>query len=166
MLKQVYVTYGSKDILNSIKHDFPTHTFVTLAPSGVDASNLQLLDITGTDNIFKSGVGYDVKNSCGTIDWHGFFNYNYITVYPEYLNLFERRINSWFSAPRAAGLKAIYLLKRSHNDNNNYVVLTVWDNPKNYQRWKAADNYFFAPYANITTHNFHESNYEFRNITK
>ncbi|CAH0418431.1 hypothetical protein [Periweissella ghanensis] len=165
MLKQVYVTYGSKEILKNITAEFPDHKFVTLAPNGADTSNLQLLDITGTDNIFKSGVGYDVKNSCGDINWHGFFNYNYLTIYPEYLNLFERRINSWFSGPKADGLSAVYLLKRSQSDNNNYVVLTVWNGPQYYQRWKADDSYFFAPYANITTHNFHESNYEFRNIT-
>ncbi|MCM0598538.1 antibiotic biosynthesis monooxygenase family protein [Periweissella fabalis] len=165
MLKQVFVTYGSKDILNDIKTNFPNHKFVTLAPNGTDTSNLQLIDITGDINVFKSGVGYDVKNFFGSINWHGFFNYNYITVYPEYLNLFERRINSWFSAPKSSDLNAIYLLKRSQSDNNNYVILTVWNNPQSYQRWKASKDYFFSPYANITTHNFHESNYEFRSIS-
>lgn len=165
MLKQLHVTFGSKEILKAIAAEFPNHQFATFASNDVLDSHLQMIDITGGENVFKSGVTYDVKNYHGSTDWHGFFNYNFLTIYPEYLNLFESRINQWFATELFPGMKAIYLLKQANTDNNTYVVLTVWDSPQSWQRWKKSNEFFFSNYANTSENKFHETNYEFRNIT-
>lgn len=164
MLKQVHVTYGSKQVLKNLKAQFPDRKFYTFAPNNALESDLQLLDASDGPNVFNSGVTYDIKNYHGTMDWGGFFNYNFVTIYPEYLNLFERRINSWFSAPMAPGLESIYLLKRANTEDNSYVVLTVWQSPTLWQRWKQSDDYFFKPYVNTPENKFHEANYEARNF--
>lgn len=164
MLKQIHITYGSKQILKDIKAQFPERKFLMFASNNTVDNNLQLVDVSDKPNVFKSGVTYDVKNCHGDINWQGFFNYNFITVYPEYLNLFERRINSWMSAKPAPGLDAIYLLQRAHSKDNLYVVLTIWQNPQSWQRWRKSDAYFFTPYINKPENKFHEANYESRNF--
>lgn len=160
MIKHINITYGSKEILKKFKTEFPKRDFLTFASNNTLDSNLQLVDTSDLENVFKSGVSYEIKNYHGDIYKKGFFNYNFITIYPENLKLFESRLNSWFSSKMPLGIKTIYLLKRVNSEDDTYVILTVWNNPSDWQWWRKSNDYFFKPYINNPENKFHEANYE------
>ncbi|MBM7544127.1 hypothetical protein [Periweissella beninensis] len=162
MLRKLNLTYGSKQILADLRSAYPEREFIVLSPSSSTNDSLQMLDLSEQENIFKSGVTYNVINYHGKPNWHGFFNYSFLTVYPENLELFEARLNRWFNQPLVTGLTAIIVMRKHATGDNNLTILTVWSDALTWQRWKKSDNYFFKDYEQNAYNNLHEANFEFR----
>lgn len=162
MIRQLHVTYGSKQILEQIRTANPDRHLLILSPSTASLENLQMVDVSGEDNIFSSGVSYDVENYHGTPNWRGFFNYTFITIDPDHLPVFEQLINQWFNQDKPEGMIAALVLRKHGDASNNYAILTTWQMPQQWQRWKSSDNYFFKPYLNEPYLNLHQTNFEFQ----
>ncbi|QBO35270.1 hypothetical protein EQG49_01735 [Periweissella cryptocerci] len=162
MIRQLHVTYGSKQILNQIRANYPERHLLVLSPSTSSLDNLQMLDVSGEENIFSSGVSYDIVNYHGTPNWRGFFNYTFITINPDRKPVFDKLIEQWFNQDKPEGMIAALVLRKHGDASNDYVVLTTWQMPQQWRRWKSSDNYFFKPYANEAYINLHETNYEFQ----
>lgn len=161
MINRLSITFGSQDVLESIKQKYPERPMLLL-----DASNkgeqLALLDVSGQESIFASPAHYDIKLHRGTSDWRGFFNFMYFdNLSPEDQKTFNAKASQFVtSVPMPDGMLAIYFMKDEKNRANN-ILLSIWDTPETFSVWKRSESFAPFDYFARPLNNFHERGYRF-----
>lgn len=136
MLQKISSTFGSRAILTDYLKKQPQHPMILLKPAAGDEA-FQLLDISGQASFFKNPLHYTVRYQTGSDNWHGFFNFMYLTfpsmdaakVFLAKFGTLAANQGQW------PGCNNFYLLQLVA-PKLQYVILSIWQNEADYFNWR------------------------------
>ncbi|UII56897.1 antibiotic biosynthesis monooxygenase [Cytobacillus spongiae] len=132
----VYLTNGTVDYLSNL-HSQHRDDQMMLMHAGEDAL---LLHETEGESVFNEPRKYEVIDSSGTLDGAGFAVLNNIPVTEEGRPIFEYRFKNRAGLIESEpGFVAIRVLRPLSNDT--YVILTLWQEEKDFKAWQDSQAY-------------------------
>lgn len=138
MVKIISSTFGSSDILSKIVVDNPTREFKLLSSSS-QKDQMQLLDLSDRQTIFKTPFNYSVINQLLEDDFRGIFNFEYFSLSIDDKKIFMAAVNKLPSiAAIPNGMINAYALQNAEK-NNELIMLTLWETQQYLNTWKKQD---------------------------
>lgn len=138
-MMNLFMTSGTIDFLSRLKERHPEKQLVLMAS---DFSALLLHETKGK-TIFNEPRCYEVIDSVGEIGENGFVVMNHIPITDEGRPLFEYRFkNRQRLVERQTGFVAIRVLRPIQG--NTFVILTVWEDEYDFNRWRQSNDYQHA----------------------
>ncbi|GHH98541.1 antibiotic biosynthesis monooxygenase family protein [Neobacillus kokaensis] len=134
----IYITTGTHDFLKKIEAKYSGETMVTM----INPNGSLLLHETMGKSVFNAPRKYEAIGASGKLPTkEGFVVMNNIPINEEERPLFEHQIsNQGNQAANDAGFIALRILRPL--TSNTYIIMTVWENEANYEKWKGSQSYF------------------------
>ncbi|MEJ6400813.1 hypothetical protein [Nicoliella lavandulae] len=144
MINNISVTFGSKDLLNTIKQQHPERP-LKLFVSDNNEDSFELIDPSGEKSIFKNPINYNVITHDGNDNWAGYISYINLELDDNQQKILDATINDIIdSHSLPSGVDSIYSLNVSKKTSNR-VILTTWNDSKQLLKWyhsKSANQFF------------------------
>lgn len=127
----LFMTTGTYDYLQKLREKHADETMVLMQGENTTL----LLHETDGETIFQTPRRYEVVDGTGTFKEKGYFVLNNIPVTDEGRPIFEHRFKNRAGAiENEPGYVAFRVLRPL--DSDTYVVLTEWESPAFFERWK------------------------------
>ncbi|CEG23484.1 Heme-degrading monooxygenase HmoB [Planococcus massiliensis] len=127
----LFMTTGTYEFMKKMREKHPQETMVLMQGENTTL----LLHETEGKTIFQTPRRYEVVDGTGTFKEKGFFVMNHIPVTDEGRPIFEHRFKNRAGAvENEPGYVAFRVLRPV--DSDTYVVLTEWESPAFYEKWK------------------------------
>lgn len=157
----MYFTTGTRDFMEKLRERHATKELILMHGGGQSV----LLHETEAKSVFQTPRRYEVISSVGKLKEQGYFVCNNVPVTDEGRPVFEHRFSKSDSLIESQkGFIAFRLLRPL--DSDTYVVMTEWEEPIDYDRWKNSQAFMQSPFsndmkefANNTTHIFSSASY-------
>ncbi|GAK47165.1 monooxygenase [Secundilactobacillus oryzae JCM 18671] len=160
MLKQVSITFGSYDILSRLQAQYRDRQ-LRLVQANNATDSLALVDLSGQDNVFKSGAVYDVKSTAGSAEHTGeVLAFIYIkNLSPDDQKVFNATANEITSSPNLPQeLESLYFMKEQKNRGNN-VIFSIWDSLSGFNDWLRSPQFARIKGFDTALHDFRTITY-------
>lgn len=132
----VFMTSGTHDYLKTLKTKHADQTMILL--EGPD--NSVLVHETDRDSVFQEPKKFEVLDSSGDLQNHGFVVINNIPVSDEGRPIFEYRFKNRAGAVEEVdGFTAIRVLRPLEADT--YAILTQWKDQQSFTNWQNSQAY-------------------------
>ncbi|WP_429971335.1 hypothetical protein ACQW5G_01440 [Fructilactobacillus sp. Tb1] len=162
MIKQISVTFGSKDILDKIAAKYPDRNLALFSPSD-NATGLQLVDYSGKESIFATPVVYNVVSHTGIDDWNHYIDYVEVTPDAQRRKVLNATVSNFMTdIKHPEGMYSAYYMTSAENSDKK-VLLTLWKDKYSFLQWKNnnSDNFMaFDKFKDDFSVNYHNSGYE------
>ncbi|WP_088007825.1 antibiotic biosynthesis monooxygenase family protein [Indiicoccus explosivorum] len=127
----LYMTTGTYDYMRKLREKYAGETMVIMQGENTTL----VLHETEKKTVFATPRRYEVISSAGELNEKGFFVFNNIPVSDEGRPVFEHRFTNRAGAvENQPGFIAFRLLRPVKSDT--YVVLTEWESPIFFEKWK------------------------------
>lgn len=147
MLTKISLTFGSRQILQSIIDKYPERHF-KLMQASTHSRKLALFDLSGKDTVFKSPVVYTVLDETLDADLSGMFYYQSFQVNGDRQKLLYNSLQKVIE--EASGMNAGLMLSVDNkSEATTLVLLTAWKDFESLNAWKNSDS--FNSLINFTT---------------
>ncbi|WOV88326.1 antibiotic biosynthesis monooxygenase [Sporosarcina oncorhynchi] len=142
----MYMTTGTRDFMEKIQEKHANEGMVLMHGSG----HSLLLHETEGKSVFQTPRRFEVIGSTGHLRDEGFFTFNNISVTDEGRPVFEHRYSIMDdNLAKQPGFLAFRLLRPL--DSDTFIVLTEWEQPTDFDRWKNSAAYAASSHsANLT----------------
>jgi heme oxygenase (mycobilin-producing) len=130
----IFMTTGTYEYMKKMRDKHPDETMVVMQGENTTL----ILHETEGKTIFQTPRRYEVVDGTGTFKEKGFFVFNNIPVSDEGRPIFEHRFkNRSGSIENEPGWIAFRVLRPL--DSDTYIVLTEWESPVFYEKWKESE---------------------------
>lgn len=127
----LYMTTGTYEYMRKMRDEHPEENMVVMQGENTTL----ILHETEGKSIFQTPRRYEVVDGTGEFKEKGFFVYNNIPVTEEGRPIFEHRFKNRAGAIESEpGYVAFRVLRPL--DSDTYVVLTEWESPAFFEKWK------------------------------
>lgn len=127
----LFMTTGTYDFMKKMREKHADETMVLMQGE----NSTLLLHETEGKSVFQTPRRYEVVDGTGTFQEKGFFVFNNIPVTDEGRPIFEHRFKNRAGAiENEPGYVAFRVLRPL--DSDTYVVLTEWESPAFFEKWK------------------------------
>lgn len=127
----LFMTTGTYEYMKNMREKHPNETMVVMQGENTTL----VLHETEEKSIFQTPRRYEVVVGSGEFKEKGFFVFNNIPVTDEGRPIFEHRFKSRAGAvDNEPGFVAFRVLRPL--DSDTYVVLTEWESPAFFEKWK------------------------------
>lgn len=127
----LYMTTGTYDYMKKMRDKHPEETMVLMQGEN---TTLMLHETEGK-TIFQTPRRYEVVDGTGEFKEKGFFVFNNVPVSDEGRPVFEHRFKNRAGAiENEPGYIAFRVLRPL--DSDTYIILTEWESPAFYEKWK------------------------------
>lgn len=145
-LNEMSFALGPKNILEELVKRYSEREFL-LYSSVVRSQDCLLVDISGKESVFETGLNYRIVNEIGPTDWDGLLELRYMTLDTDQQKVFNAVMASW-NDPKARPLglksaKVLLSLKKSYQ----FLLLNVWEDEQDYLAWNHADDNKLAQFG-------------------
>ncbi|MGN7387168.1 antibiotic biosynthesis monooxygenase family protein [Sporosarcina sp. SAFN-015] len=157
----MYLTSGTIDFMEKIQQRHSNEEMILMHGGGRSL----LVHETEGKSVFQAPRRYEVVSSAGKLKAEGYFVCNNIPVTDEGRPVFEHRFSTNTGKIESEkGFIAFRLLRPL--DSDTYIVMTEWEDPIDYDRWKNSQAFKDSPhslnmkeFAGNTTHIFASASY-------
>lgn len=158
MLKQISTTFGSEELLTKIVSQNPNRVFRLLQATPQD-NQLQLIDISGKQSVFKTPIDYHLLGHIGSSDFSGLFHFEFLKLDPDNQKIWYAAINhNILNASLPVGMSAAYLCEnKTHVDES--LFLTIWATSGSLDKWLKSNSYQKISMFNDSSNHFYQQNY-------
>ncbi|QHJ71903.1 MULTISPECIES: antibiotic biosynthesis monooxygenase [Planococcaceae] len=127
----LFMTTGTYEYMKKMRDKHPEETMVVMQGENTTL----ILHETEGKSIFQTPRRYEVVDGTGEFKEKGFFVFNNIPVTDEGRPIFEHRFKNRAGAiENEPGYVAFRVLRPL--DSDTYVVLTEWESPAFFEKWK------------------------------
>ncbi|MFC3210430.1 antibiotic biosynthesis monooxygenase family protein [Planomicrobium okeanokoites] len=127
----LFMTTGTYEYMKKMREKHPEETMVVMQGENTTL----ILHETEGKSIFQTPRRYEVVDGTGEFKEKGFFVFNNIPVTDEGRPIFEHRFKNRAGAiENEPGYVAFRVLRPL--DSDTYVVLTEWESPAFFEKWK------------------------------
>ncbi|CAM2821276.1 hypothetical protein [Fructilactobacillus fructivorans] len=159
MIRQISVTFGTKNVLVNIMKKYPERDLALFSTNNND-SGLQLLDYSGKESIFKSPITYDVLSHVGEDDWSYFINYVELSPSDDQRKVLDANMNTFMSSPDLpTGMFSAYYMSDS-KDHTKRIILTLWRGAYAYNDWANHPDSVVSKFKNDPNINYRTASYQ------
>ncbi|AZU61191.1 antibiotic biosynthesis monooxygenase family protein [Neobacillus mesonae] len=138
----VYMTTGTFDFLKKIENKYPGEMVMMVNQNGA-----LLLHETAGKTVFSAPRRYEAIEAIGEIPNEGFAIMNNIPVTEEGRPLFEHQMKGkGVVLKNVSGLIALRVLRPL--TSNTYIIMSVWENETDYEKWQSSPANFLADHQN------------------
>lgn len=131
-----YITTGTYYFLKKVRDKYPNENILLM---GEEDHSILFHESAGK-TVFSQPRKFEVVDSAGTFDNTGFAVLNNIPVTDEGRPLFEYRFkNRQGRIEKQPGFVALRVLRPVAS--NTYVILTLWEDQKSFQKWKESESF-------------------------
>ncbi|GGI64329.1 hypothetical protein [Limosilactobacillus caviae] len=156
MLTKISLTFGSRQILQSIIDKYPERHF-KLMQATTHTRKLALFDLSGKDSIFESPVKLTVLDSTLDASLNGMFYYQSFQVNGDRQKLLYNTLQKVITEP--SNMNGGYLLTVDNKvEATTLVLLTSWESFENLTTWKESES--FKSLQNFTSMGSDNSYYD------
>ena len=136
-MKNFELTLGSEEILQQVIAAFPERNLKLLRLLA-DQKSFLLLDLSGKEPIFKSGLAYTVRQEKFWGDSNGLYCFDHFK-----LNTIEQKEFEQLRKILLYNLKN-YILGQRPQQDFEFVLLSVWQALPDYLAWKQQNSFWTA----------------------
>lgn len=135
----IFITAGTFDFLKKMENQYPEEIMVTM----INQNGALLLHETNGKTLFKEPRRYEVLEASGELKKEGLAVMNNIPVTDEGRPVFEHHMkNSARKVENQPGFIGFRVLRPLAS--NTYVIMTVWEDERSYQKWQSSESFFGA----------------------
>ena len=132
----LYMTTGTYDYMRKLLDKYPKETMVLMQGENTTL----VVHETEKKTVFATPRRYEIIGSAGELNEKGYFVFNNIPVTEEGRPVFEHRFKNRAGAvENEPGFIAFRLLRPVKSDT--YVVLTEWESPAFFEKWKESQSF-------------------------
>lgn len=136
MSEYLYTTFGSKEVLQKLQAENPTHKLL-LTVDDNNPYHYQLMEKTPEASIFKAPTSYQILSQNGhTEEIRGWMNFTFLTLPDQELANFKRRWDTYqeIGFGDTAGFISSFLLQRV-DEPQQITILTTWTVKEYWTLW-------------------------------
>lgn len=134
-LRKISLTFGPLGELKKIIASHPDRQFKLFLETDSN-SEYMLLDYSGKETIFHSGLAYMIEDVAGNQDAPvGYIECRYVTLNEDEQKVFKSIFKSWNSVDkRPTGLNSS-VMGRSTKDNFEFLLINAWEDENTFMVW-------------------------------
>lgn len=148
MLTKLSLTFGSRQILQSIIDKYPDRQF-KLMQATTHSSKLALFDLSGKDTIFKSPVELTVLDETLDANFNGMLYYQSFQVNGDRQKLLYNSLQKIIEEAPNNMNGGLMLSVANKAESTTLVLLTAWSEFEDLTAWKNSNSY--STLKNFTT---------------
>ncbi|WP_076459096.1 hypothetical protein [Limosilactobacillus caccae] len=139
MLTTISLTFGSREILQSIIDKYPQRRFKMMQASA-HSNKLALFDLSGEETVFKSPVKLTVLDESLNANLNGLFYYQSFQVNGDRQKLLHNSLQKVIED--ATGMNGGLMLSVDNKaEATTLVLLTAWQDFESLTAWKESDTF-------------------------
>lgn len=135
MAQEISLTFGPLEELKKIIANHPDRQFKLFLETDSNTEYM-LLDYSGKETIFHSGLNYTIEGVVGNqADAAGYVECRYVTLNEDEQKVFKSIFKSWNSIDkRPTGLSSS-IMAHSMKDDFEFLLINVWEDENTFMVW-------------------------------